>query len=284
MIILKKHGLESQNNTPCTEITWLVLNAILRPCSKAGTAQWQYVLPRKSKSKTLDPFSAFENLLYMILWDMKAMDELKAIKQSIILKEDARTCAAIPQNWADLLITSPPYANNYDYADATRLELSFWGDVANWGGLHDAVRVGLVRSCTQHVAKERNKLEELLSNKHLDPIQNGIKDICFKMSVEKDNHGGKKPYDRMIASYFIDLAQVFYSLRRVMKKESLLCFVIGDSAPYGIYVPVDQWLGELAISAGFMSYTFEKTRDRNIKWKNRKHRVPLKEGRLWING
>ena len=62
-----------------------------------------------------------------------------------------------------------------------------------------------------------------------------------------------------------------------------MCFVIGDSAPYGIYIPVDKWLGELAISAGFREYHFEKLRDRNIKWKNRKHRVPLKEGRLWIN-
>jgi hypothetical protein len=47
---------------------------------------------------------------------------------------------------------------------------------------------------------------------------------------------------------------------------------------------VDVWLGELAVAAGFKSYSFEKIRDRNIKWKNRKHRVPLKEGRLWIEG
>ena len=64
-----------------------------------------------------------------------------------------------------------------------------------------------------------------------------------------------------------------------------MCFVVGDSAPYGIYVPVDKWLGELALSAGFNKYNFEKLRDRNTKWKNRKHRVPTAhEGRLWING
>ena len=40
----------------------------------------------------------------------------------------------------------------------------------------------------------------------------------------------------------------------------------------------------LAIAAGFKSFTFEKTRDRNVKWKNRKHRVPLQEGRLWVEG
>jgi hypothetical protein len=60
--------------------------------------------------------------------------------------------------------------------------------------------------------------------------------------------------------------------------------LIGDSAPYGIHVPVDQWPGKLALAAGFSSYTFEKTRDRNVKWKNRKHDVPLHEGRLWVTG
>ena len=87
----------------------------------------------------------------------------------------------------------------------------------------------------------------------------------------------------MIALYFLDLAKIWMELRRVCKKGSLVCFVIGDSAPNGVYVPVDEWLGKLAVSAGFKEYQFEKTRDRNVKWKNRKHTVPLKEGRLWIN-
>jgi hypothetical protein len=49
-------------------------------------------------------------------------------------------------------------------------------------------------------------------------------------------------------------------------------------------VPVDVWLGKLALAAGFKSFSFEKIRDRNIKWKNRKHDVPLCEGHFWIKG
>jgi hypothetical protein len=44
------------------------------------------------------------------------------------------------------------------------------------------------------------------------------------------------------------------------------------------------WLGRLAVHAGFDDWKFEKIRDRNVKWKNRKHRVPLVEGRLVIAG
>jgi hypothetical protein len=49
-------------------------------------------------------------------------------------------------------------------------------------------------------------------------------------------------------------------------------------------VPVIDWLGCLAVAAGFHDFHFERTRDRNVKWKNRKHRVPLCEGRLWVKG
>ena len=111
-----------------------------------------------------------------------------------------------------------------------------------------------------------------------------LKITCDRLEVEKENHGGKKQYHAMIAHYFLDLAHVWKALRRVTRAGGRACFVVGDSAPYGIHVPVERWLGELAVAAGFKSFRFEKLRDRNTKWKNRKHRVLLHEGRLWVEG
>jgi hypothetical protein len=203
---------------------------------------------------------------------------------AILHAGDARDCMGVPDQWATLVITSPPYTNNYDYADATRLEMSFFGDVEGWGDLQERVRKFLVRSCTQHVAPVNGQWLEILAHPLLDPIRSDIQMVCAALAAERDNHGGKKPYHTMIAAYFQDMAKVWLALRRVTVEGGLVCFVVGDSAPYGIYVPVERWLGELAIAAGFRSFTFEKTRDRNIKWKNRKHRVPLHEGRLWVKG
>jgi hypothetical protein len=86
----------------------------------------------------------------------------------------------------------------------------------------------------------------------------------------------------MASCYFLDLAQVWKSLRRVCSDDATIYFVIGDSAPYGIYLSVIDWFSQLALSSGFKSANFEKFRDRNIKWKNRKHRVPLCEGILKV--
>jgi hypothetical protein len=118
----------------------------------------------------------------------------------------------------------------------------------------------------------------------LKTIAGELTEVCRKLEVEKENHGGKKQYHAMIAHYFLDLAKVWKALRRVVKRGGRVCFVVGDSAPYGIYVPVDRWLGQLAVAAGFKEFRFEKLRDRNTKWKNRKHRVLLHEGRLWVEG
>ena len=77
---------------------------------------------------------------------------------------------------------------------------------------------------------------------------------------------------------------VVHSASASAASQQLVCFVRGDSAPYGVHAPIERWRGELAVSAGFRRFEFERLRDRNVKWRNRKHRVPLHEGRLWVKG
>ena len=273
-----------QNDTAASELTWLTLMAILRECSPVGTAQWQYILPNKSKASVIDPFTAFSNKFALFAADIEKRQAFANGPEAEIRQDDARACLSIPDDWADLVVTSPPYANNYDYADATRLEMTFAGEVNGWGDLQQSVRRYLMRSCSQHVAPLVSQTQEILGTPLLEPIRPEITEVCRLLSIERELHGGKKAYHTMIAAYFSDMANVWVALRRVTRPGALVCFVIGDSAPYGVYAPVDRWLGELAVAAGFRSFSFEKTRDRNIKWKNRKHRVPLHEGRLWVEG
>jgi len=267
------------------ELCWLAMVSILRLCSPVGTAQWQYVLPRKSKAKVLEPFQAFEERIELMAVDMRCRQfEGKAFPQGRVLTSDARTCEGVSEQWADLVISSPPYANNYDYADATRLEMTFLREINGWGDLQSAIRHRLVRSCTQHVAPYAKSTSSILKSKELTPIATELNQVCLELDRVKERHGGKKPYHAMITHYFLDLSHVWISLRRVVRPGGRVCFVIGDSAPYGVHVPVERWLGELAVAGGFKNYKFEKLRDRNTKWKNRKHRVPLHEGLLWVEG
>ena len=281
---LRRAWLYKNDGSGVSELTWLALVGILRVTSSAGTAPWQYVLPKKTKKKTIRPYKAFFDQIRMMSRDMLYFQSAVKEQKAKIFEDDARACSKIEDDSVDLIITSPPYTNNYDYADATRLEMSFFGEIKGWGDLQSKVRYLLVRSCSQHVSAEKNNLGRILRDKNLYPIIEDLRELCYELERERLLHGGRKNYHLMVAAYFSDLAKVWISLRRVCREGANVCFVVGDSAPYGIYVPVDKWLGELAISAGFKSYYFEKTRDRNVKWKNRKHKVPLHEGRLWVEG
>ena len=274
---------ECDDGSPGSKLAWLALTGILRKCSRAGTAQWQYVLPKKSKSKTEAPEAAFEKSCRMIQSDMLDFTDRQG-PAPLLVQADARTCEGVPDGFANLVITSPPYPNNFDYADATRLEMSFHGELRSWSELQSKVRCHLLRSCSQHVTERSIDLDVVLADVLLDPIRDEITQVCQQLGEMRMLKAGKKTYHLMVACYFLDLARVWMSLRRVCDTPSEVCFVIGDSAPYGVYVPVIDWLSRLAVAAGFHGCRFEKTRDRNVKWKNRKHRVPLCEGRLWVQG
>jgi hypothetical protein len=274
--------LAARQDDDLDELLWLALVAILRACSPAGTAQWQYVLPNKTKARVAEPFHAFRNQVALMADDMRAMQRLPAPLLATLHVGDSRADLGAPDGWADLVITSPPYPNNYDYADATRIEMTFLGEIAGWGDLQQTVRRLLLRSCSQHMV--RYDAKDDLASARLRPIADELHEVYVQLDKIRKEKGGRKSYHSMVVAYFADLAQSWQLLRRAIADGGEVIFVIGDSAPYGIHVPVERWLGELALAAGFNSYAFEKLRDRNIKWKNRKHRVPLQEGLLVVKG
>jgi hypothetical protein len=278
-----RRGFEQvRDDSPASELAWMTLIAILRKVSSAGTAQWQYILPKKQKRSPANVTTAFAEFSRTIHNDMLQSVSASGPPANLLLG-DARNCAGVPQA-VNLVITSPPYPNNYNYADATRLEMSFMREIDGWGDLQESVRKYLIRSCSQHVPESAIDLKAVLATPELAPIRGELEAVCGELAEVRETKGGRKTYHLMVACYFRDLALTWHALRSVCTSPSRVCFVIGDSAPYGVYVPVVPWLGSLAVSAGFKSYTFDKTRDRNIKWKNRKHRVPLQEGHLWVEG
>ncbi len=282
---LKSVLIEQPESDPAiANLLWLVITALLRKCSGVGTAQWQYVLPKRSKVRVTDPFKGFQETLEMFCLDMCELKKVGSSFNSDLRLDDSRTLQSFGalKGKVGQVLTSPPYPNNYDYADATRLEMTFWGEVSSWRDLQGAVRHRLVRSCSQHSAAEKLELADLLKEPGISSIREDLTDVCSELSRVRETRAGRKTYHTMIAAYFGDLAKTFNALRPLCKPGASLCFVIGDSAPYGVHVPVESWLTRLAVASGFTYSGFEKVRDRNLKWKNRKHRVPLLEGNLWL--
>ena len=83
-----------------------------------------------------------------------------------------------------------------------------------------------------------------------------------------------------LSGYFNDMAQALKEMVRVLKPDHYAIMILGDSAPYGVYIPTHEYLGKIALNVGFSEYRTVKLRKRGHKRKyiqetGRRHKVEL---------
>jgi hypothetical protein len=164
----------------------------------------------------------------------------------------------LPDDSFDLVITSPPYCNRYDYSRTYALELAFLGvDEVQL----KALRQGLL-SCT---VENRSKLEQLrtqyktlrqasLFDRSITAFekQEALQEVLA--ILERRRNEGALNNDnvpRMVRNYFLESSLVIHELARVVKASGQVVMV-NDNVQYaGEEVPVDLILCEFAEAAGF---------------------------------
>jgi hypothetical protein len=261
----------------------LALVNTLRTATKAG-AGWPYIAPSKYHEKQeRDAIVVFSKTASMFYQDLVAIhNKWRPLQVDCnLLLHDARQPYPLNEASVDLVITSPPYLNNYDYADRTRLELYFLGWAKSWRDITTKVRQRLISSSTTQVRRSEFN-EEPLSDELRELTPSAYKELKAKikqLSLIRHSKNGKKSYDLMVAGYFNDMLQVLKQVYRVLKPKAPFVLVLGDSAPYGVHIPTDVYLKEMAMNIGFQNYTIQTLRKRGEKWYNntQRHKIPLKE-------
>ena len=269
-----------------TDLFFVGLTSVLRQVSTAATG-WPYIAPNKRKTTSLN-----KNALYEFSRQIrKMMSDIQAVIREAepnfresyhhIYRADARhTQHLIPNECVDHVFTSPPYLNNFDYADRTRLELYFWGEAQSWGDISRTVRTKLITSATTQISREDpryNLSEDLLLA--CPDVFDFLKKAVTQLSAIRLTRGGRKSYDLLVAGYFNDMFQVIGEVYRVLKPNSKAVFVLGDSAPYGVYIPTDDLIGRIGLGVGFSDYRIDVLRERGGKWRGnpQRHNVSLRE-------
>jgi DNA modification methylase len=265
----------------------LALTDTLRSSSKAGTG-WPYIAPSKYQEKIehpgLEVFTRIVQNMYRDVTSVLATSQGEAQVQLHLM--DTRQLYPVEAESVDLSVTSPPYLNNYDYADRTRLETYFFGWAKSWRDITEQVRDKLIISATTQI--RRNEFDDQPVNSDIHDLDRKLhKELSDKVAQLKERRlhkGGKKSYDLMVAGYFNDMLLMLKQVYRVLKPKATFALVLGDSAPYGVYIPTEEYLGRLGLAVGFKKYEAHNLRERGGKWANnpQRHTVMLKEGILLL--
>lgn len=267
------------------------LTGLLREVSSAATG-WPYIAPNKKKTTSANkiPLTEFRRQIYKMLEDLRLMIA-EAIptysdSQHHLFNADSRDVGdLVTDNSIDHIFTSPPYLNNFDYADRTRLELYFFGEANTWGDISQQIRTKLMTSATTQISRNdpRYTLSENLLYMCPD-VYKQLKEAIQVLSERRLHKGGKKSYDLLVTGYFNDMYCELKEAYRVLKPGRSAVFVLGDSAPYGVHIPTDEFIGKIGTGVGFSEYHITVLRERGGKWGEnpQRHKVKLKESTVTL--
>ena len=164
-----------------------------------------------------------------------------------------------------LCVTSPPYLNNFDFAEMTRMQLYFWRYAGSWKEITERVRRQLiVNTTTAPTDLKRN--QTLFSKSLSESFQSEIKPLIEALKQQKQIKAGKKDYYLLLYPYFAQMQSVFRELRRVLRPESAVNIVVADAALYGVHIQTEKLLGQLLEENGFQVLNIETLRTRGSRW------------------
>ncbi len=229
-----------QYKTNASELLKLVLITSIMEVSNARKDGKCLRYKNKWQEKQFDKddfIRAFINNYVKIEEDIK----LKSIKNvPKIYNSDARNILSKCNEKFDLIITSPPYLNTFDYTDIYRPELFLGKFVLNSNSLYK-LRLKTVRSHIQakwEIPNVRN-IESII-----------LQDVFKRLNNKKEllMHS-KIPY--MILAYFEDMKKIFYELSKKSNKNAHLWMIVSNSAYANEEIPVDLILADIATKNGW---------------------------------
>ncbi len=286
LYLLREYILNVPTEEPIRQLMKLALTDTLRHAAAAGTG-WPYIAPNKNTGDKppKDAFRIFRETLDKMHQHLYMVGRTAPDSEIHNIRGDSRERQAMETGQIDLALTSPPYLNNYDYADRTRLETYFWGITRTWKDITELYRNNLMVAATTQIVRGRYIVEETLSGEieSLDAnIYDSLQKDVLELSQKRLTKGGKKDYDLMVALYFNDMLAVLRETYRLLAPGAKFYLVLGDSAPYGVHIATENIIAQLGLALGFRQSDYVEFRKRGGKWKKnpQRHNVQLREGCL----
>ena len=155
----------------------------------------------------------------------------------------------LPANSVAGVITSPPYANRYDYTRTYALELA-------WLGYDDRKISDLRQSLLSATVENRSKRQQLAASHSAALTRFDAQPAVAEITdaLEEANRRGQLPNPhviRLVRNYFMEMTVVIAELARVCRPGASV-FMVNDNVQYhGEEVPVDLILSDLAEQCGF---------------------------------
>lgn len=254
---LENTGLEKD------DLAFLLLSRVVEMCSKSQT-DGIYKAPT-SRKRAAVPVEAIRAVVDEVRSDAELLHDGPTLPEVVLHPRSSEDMRLVETGSVDLAVTSPPYLNNFDFAEMTRMELYFWGLCGSWREITHTVRAQLIVNTTTALTGHRN-----IQARHRAGIpQSVLPDldaIVKTLAGQRRSRPGKKEYDLLVYPYFAQMTRVLRETLRCLRPGGTAHVVVADAAFYGIHVSTPQYLASIMTALGYEAVTCTKLRDRGHRW------------------
>jgi hypothetical protein len=261
-------------DSPFREIFLLLFFSVLEVCSYTSK-DGQFLRLRRDKQPA-SPEEALTRKVQEAEMDVQWVRELgwdKSFLPFQVVLGDTRRLEDVPfVRPPTVIITSPPYANRYDYTRTYSLELCFHF-VRNFAELRE-LRHSLLRS---HIEARLATAEE--------PPHPAVQELVdFLRARGKALNNPRVP--DMLTGYFVDMQKTIREWKKVLAPSAHVAMVVDNVRFEGWTLPVDLILSEMAEEEGFAveEIVVARYKGNSSQQMSRYGRVPVRESIVvWKN-
>ena len=254
--------IDQVDDSPMRDMLNLACMSILESVSftrKDGQyLRWDYRSGRTLRSHVdLGEIQDFSDALENRLREMEDdIDEVKNTFGSRYPRFLSGSCLellrGLPDASVDLIVTSPPYANRYDYTRTYALELA-------WLGLDKAGFSDLRQKMLTATVENKSKLEWLASlyedgldsTKAMYDSQGALNEIVGILNDNRENLSNQNII-RLVEGYFFEMAVVVSEMSRILRSGGEVIMVNDNVQYHGEEIPVDFILSDFAEKSGMV--------------------------------
>lgn len=245
------------------DLAFLLLSRIVDMCSKSQT-DGIYKAPASRKTAAA-PIDAIRSVIKEVRCDAELVDQAAVLPSTVLHPGSSEDMGLVDTGSVDVAVTSPPYLNNFDFAEMTRMQLYFWGICGSWREITEAVRSKLIVNTTTALTGHRDIQSRYRAEipKSLLP---DLDSIVKALARERRIRAGKKEYDLLVYPYFAQMTRVLVETLRCLCAGGTAHVVVADAAFYGIHVSTPQFLAAAMSERGYHTVKCTKLRDRGHRW------------------
>jgi hypothetical protein len=230
---LLARGLYSDN------LAFLALSRIVDLSSHSQT-DGIYKAPTSTK-RGLEPRRALSKVFSAIKEDVTTAPAGFRRTRSSLVEKSSEIMSEVADGSVSHIVTSPPYLNNFDYAEMTRMLLYFWGLADSWAAITDRVRKRLVVNTTTALSGHRERQIEY-RDAAPESIRSELDELVAILGNEKKSRRGKKDYDLILYPYMHQMTKILAECFRCLRKGGRIHIMVSDAAFYGVHVASPQML------------------------------------------